>query len=181
VATVFSHGFVGASLALAGPREIPRGVLALCLGALAVLPDADVIGFSFGVRYGDVMGHRGFTHSLVFSGGAGVACGMALAAVYRAWNLWLVARLAVLGFVATASHCVIDAFTNGGLGVGFLIPFDDSRYFAPWQPIEVSPIGLAGFLSARGILVLRSEFMWLNVPWASVLLGFLILKRLAGR
>jgi inner membrane protein len=171
VATVFSHGFVGASLALAGPREIPRRVLALCLGALAVLPDADVIGFSFGVRYGDVMGHRGFTHSLVFSG----------AAVYRAWNLWLVARLGVLGFVATASHGVIDAFTNGGLGVGFLIPFDDSRYFAPWQPIEVSPIGLAGFLSARGILVLRSEFMWLNVPWASVLLGFLILKRLAGR
>ena len=35
--------------------------------ALSMLPDADVIGFSFGVRYGDPWGHRGATHSLTFA------------------------------------------------------------------------------------------------------------------
>ena len=35
--------------------------------ALAMLPDADVIGFSFGVRYADAWGHRGATHSLAIA------------------------------------------------------------------------------------------------------------------
>jgi len=33
----------------------------------SVIPDLDVIGFQFGIRYGDFWGHRGFTHSLVFA------------------------------------------------------------------------------------------------------------------
>ncbi len=32
-----------------------------------MLPDADVLSFNFGVAYGNVFGHRGFTHSLVFA------------------------------------------------------------------------------------------------------------------
>jgi inner membrane protein len=28
-----------------------------------MLPDADVLAFKFGVAYGNVFGHRGFTHS----------------------------------------------------------------------------------------------------------------------
>ena len=35
--------------------------------ALAVLPDADVLAFSFGVPYHHVLGHRGFTHSFFFA------------------------------------------------------------------------------------------------------------------
>jgi inner membrane protein len=35
--------------------------------ACSVIPDADVIGFRLGVHYGDFWGHRGFTHSLLFS------------------------------------------------------------------------------------------------------------------
>jgi inner membrane protein len=35
--------------------------------ACAIVPDADVIGFHFGVHYQDFRGHRGFTHSLVFA------------------------------------------------------------------------------------------------------------------
>ncbi|MDI8954364.1 metal-dependent hydrolase, partial [Salmonella enterica subsp. enterica serovar Anatum] len=34
---------------------------------LAMLPDADVLAFKFGVAYGNVFGHRGFTHSLLFA------------------------------------------------------------------------------------------------------------------
>jgi inner membrane protein len=32
-----------------------------------MLPDADVLAFKFGVAYGNMFGHRGFTHSLLFA------------------------------------------------------------------------------------------------------------------
>ena len=34
---------------------------------LAVIPDLDVIGMRYGIPYGDMFGHRGFTHSLFFA------------------------------------------------------------------------------------------------------------------
>jgi hypothetical protein len=33
----------------------------------SIVPDLDVIGFRFGIRYGDFWGHRGFAHSLFFA------------------------------------------------------------------------------------------------------------------
>ncbi|PIQ21731.1 MAG: hypothetical protein COW65_07325 [Cytophagales bacterium CG18_big_fil_WC_8_21_14_2_50_42_9] len=33
----------------------------------AILPDADVLAFVFGIPYGHVLGHRGITHSILFS------------------------------------------------------------------------------------------------------------------
>ena len=44
--------------------------------ALSLLPDADVIGFSLGVEYGDPWGHRGATHSFAFSLIAGLTTGL---------------------------------------------------------------------------------------------------------
>jgi membrane-bound metal-dependent hydrolase YbcI (DUF457 family) len=35
--------------------------------ACSVILDLEVIGFRFGIHYGDFWGHRGFTHSLVFA------------------------------------------------------------------------------------------------------------------
>ena len=46
--------------------------------------------------------------------------------------------LVFLLFVAMASHGVLDALTDGGRGVGFLIPFSSERFFFPWRPIPVS-------------------------------------------
>ncbi len=45
---------------------IPKRVWVIDV-ACSVIPDFDVIGFRFGIRYGDFWGHRGFTHSLVFA------------------------------------------------------------------------------------------------------------------
>ena len=53
--------------------------------------------------------------------------------------------------------------TNGGMGVGFFIPFDATRYFFPFYPIEVSPIG-GGFFSARGLVVIKNELLWIWLP-----------------
>jgi inner membrane protein len=59
-------------------------------------------------------------------------------------------------------HDILDAMTNGGLGVAFFFPFSDTRYFLPWQPIEVSPLGLKRFFTLRGGI--RSEMLWLILP-----------------
>ena len=67
-------------------------------------------------------------------------------------------------FLLTASHGILDAFTNGGLGVALLSPFDNGRYFFPWTPIEVSPIGVRAFFSAWGLGVLKSELLWVWLP-----------------
>jgi len=33
-----------------------------------MVPDLDVIGFHFGIRYADFLWHHGFTHSILFAG-----------------------------------------------------------------------------------------------------------------
>jgi inner membrane protein len=59
--------------------------------------------------------------------------------------------LALFLFVVTASHGVLDAMTNGGLGVAFFAPFTSARYFLPFRPVQVSPISLAAFFTHRGV------------------------------
>ena len=78
--------------------------------------------------------------------------------------------LLVFLFLCTASHGILDAFTNGGRGVAFLAPFSGARGFAPWRPIEVSPLSLDAFLGSRGAAVLRSEAVWVWLPCAAVFL-----------
>ena len=51
---------------------------------LSLSPDLDVIGFSLGVKYEDEWGHRGATHSLVFSGVIGAAIGLTATLIGRA-------------------------------------------------------------------------------------------------
>jgi inner membrane protein len=63
----------------------------------------------------------------------------------------------------TVSHGILDAMTDGGRGVAFFAPFDDTRYFFPFRPIKVSPIGLS-FFTARGLDVIWSEFLWVCIP-----------------
>ena len=142
---------------------VPKRVWAV--GALcSVVPDLDVIGFEFGIRYGDFWGHRGFTHSLLF---AAVLSTVVIGIAFRR-DLPMISRLSLwmYFFLATASHGVLDAMTDGGLGVAFFAPFDNRRYFLPWTPIRVSPIGVGRFFTARGIAVLQSELLWIWLPAA---------------
>lgn len=73
-------------------------------------------------------------------------------------------------FVCAASHGLLDAVTNGGLGVGFFIPFSAKRYFFEFRPIAVSTLSLDKFLNGQWIPVLRSELMMI---WAPALVLFL--------
>ena len=80
-------------------------------------------------------------------------------------------------FAVTASHGILDAMTDGGRGIAFFAPFDDTRYFLPFRPIKVSPIGIA-FLSTRGLAVLWSELLWVWIPATIIAGATLLIRRL---
>ena len=162
MASAFAHAFTAASLALAVTpgRWLPRLLIVAVL--CSMLPDFDVLGFGLGVRYGDFLGHRGFSHSLVF---AGLTAGLVTGLGFRgpAWD-GLRVRIGLLLFVVTASHGLLDALTNGGLGVAFFSPIDDTRYFLPYRPVEVSPLGVGAFFTPRALPLLWTELVWIAFP-----------------
>lgn len=157
--TILSHAVaaLGIGTAVFGRKASGR---VLALGAVcSMLPDADVIGFSLGIRYGDLLGHRGLSHSLLFAVALAIlATPLARSKDGPGWG-----KLWTYLFLATASHGLLDALTNGGLGVAFFAPFDKTRYFFPFRPIQVSPIG-PGFFSRQGMVVIASELLWIWLP-----------------
>lgn len=162
MASAFSHSVVGLSLGTAFWRPgVPARYWVLG-AACAALPDLDSLGFRFGVAYGDVLGHRGLTHSLAFA--ALLSMVVVLTAFPSGAEPLMRGQLWAYFFLATASHGALDAFTNGGLGVAFFAPFDNTRYFFPVTPIEVSPLSVRAFFTARGLRVIASELVWVWLP-----------------
>jgi len=158
---------------LADDDALLRAGLAVVLGTA---PDLDVISVWLGVPWGHVLGHRGITHSLAFA--TVLAAAVTLTLLSRAGER---ARLWLILFVATASHGVLDAMTNGGSGIAFLAPFDDTRYFLPWRPIPVSPIGVSRFLSSRGLHVIQAEVLLIWLPALAVVAVALALRARRGK
>ena len=173
--TPLTHAVVGASLTVALPAAQRRFGLAATLAVVAALPDLDVVGFAAGVPYASLLGHRGLLHSLPVAGmvAAVVAATVAIGGS-RPWHR--LARVLPAAFAAVASHGLLDTMTNGGLGVGLLLPFHPGRYFAPFRPIEVSPISPARFLTDAAP-VIASEVLWVWIPLAVVLCGVGIATR----
>jgi inner membrane protein len=145
------------------------------LGSLcAMAPDVDVIGFRFGVAYADALGHRGLSHSLPTA--AAVALLLCFAIWPRRRAPFSRAAAWLFLFLATASHGVLDTFTNGGLGVALLSPFDTERFFAPFRPIAVSPFD-AGSFAQRALPILSSEALWIGLPCAALAGALGLLRR----
>ncbi|MGH0030673.1 MAG: metal-dependent hydrolase [Myxococcota bacterium] len=179
MATLFTHAFTAGALVACAPAGLPRRRLLLAAAALSVLPDLDVAGFPLGVAYGHPFGHRGFTHSLLFAAlVAPLATRWVLPGARLASRPWR--RVTLVLFLATASHGVLDAFTDGGLGVGFLLPFDETRYFAPLRPLRVSPIGVDAFLQGRVLPILRSEILWVWAPAVASVAAWKLARRRPG-
>lgn len=136
----------------------PRSRWVLVWGLfLSILPDLDSLSFAMGIAYGSQWGHRGFSHSLL------VAAGFAgILACFR-FHGWSRVQVWAFIFISMASHGLLDSLTDGGKGVALLWPWRHARYFAPFRPIAVSPIG-AHFFSARAFEVLLSELLWIGLP-----------------
>ena len=143
-----------------------------------LLPDVDVLGLVMGIPYDHLLGHRGITHSVVFAIMVGIVMPRVLTSGFscRTYRYW---SLAVYFSLITLSHGVLDALTDGGLGIAFFAPFDGTRYFFAWRPIAVSPIGVRQFFSHWGLSVLLTEGIWIGIP-VCLWLGILLVVRREG-
>ncbi len=177
MASFFSHPAFPVALYVSRVgNHISKRLLVAC-SLLTLLPDADVIAFRFGIPYQSQWGHRGFTHSITFALFIGFLCTF----FYRYFQN---KKMTVFWwtFLSLLSHSFFDALTNGGLGVAAFWPFTSERYFLPWHVVEVSPIGVRGFMSMRGIEVVLSEIVWIWLPCLAIAFGFrTIIGKIRGK
>ncbi len=169
--TVITHAFVAGVAAHQFRGEERRRRLWDVAILVSVLPDADVLGLRFGVSYADTFGHRGFFHSPFCAVIMGIFC----TAVFFSHAPRFTARwwkLAAFLSLVGASHGILDAFTDGGLGIALLSPFDNTRYFAPWTPIPVSSIGLYDVFTGRFASVIGGEIVCVWLPTLAVALAY---------
>lgn len=169
MASVFGHSVLAYTIAKVSAKK-QNTYLVLLAVLSSILPDIDVLAFNFGVPYQSPWGHRGFTHSLLFAG----IWALLIAFFFGKHRKKL---FFVVVFLATVSHAVLDALTTGGKGVGFLIPFNNERFFFPLKIIKVSPIGITRFFSKWGVEVLLSEIKFIVIPCVLILITLKVLKR----
>jgi inner membrane protein len=162
MASVFGHSIVGFTLTKVIDNKHTKWLLIAAIFS-TILPDFDVVTFRMGIPYSHPLGHRGFTHSILFA------------------ILWALILMFTLGrkskliwflviFLSTVSHGVLDAMTSGGKGVGFLMPFNNNRFFFPFREIKVSPLGVSKFFSEWGLQVIFSEIKYIMLPCLFILI-----------
>src|SRR5207253_522445 len=178
MATILTHGIVGYTLAKICVRKPVTPVYWVLAFLVPMIPDLDVLGLKYGVNYADCWGHRGATHSLAFAFAVSLI-------IFLIFQLFAQVPTFKLGkdcfwglFLGMSSHGMIDALTNGGLGVAIFWPMNCRRYFFGFRPIEVSPLTLSRF-AEQSIYILKSEVLWIWLPCA-VILGLDYLLRRAS-
>jgi inner membrane protein len=170
MASLFAHGLVGFTLSKIVDSSSNK-ILFLLAIVSAILPDLDIIAFKFGIPYAHPFGHRGFTHSILFAILWAVLLGLLFGKTRK-----LIFTIVI--FLSTLSHGILDAMTTGGKGIGFFIPFDNSRYFFPNRVIQVSPLGVREFFSEWGVRVIISELKYIAIPCLIILITLFIVKKI---
>ncbi len=174
--TLFSHPAVPLAVAIGLGNKIVSKRLLFAGIVFSIAPDTDVIAFQFGIPYASEFGHRGLSHSILCAW----VIALASAGFYRHLNSTFIKVFCFI-FLSAVSHGILDAFTTGGLGVALLWPWSTERYFAPLQMIRVSPIGIANFMSPRGVVVLWSEVRWVWLPCLSLAMTALMIRQTKKR
>lgn len=169
MASIFGHGLVAYTITKVVDSKSSKLLIFLAIVS-SILPDLDVLGFSIGIDYLHPLGHRGFTHSILFA-----LLWSTLLTFFFGKSRKLV--FAIVLFLSTVSHGLLDAMTSGGKGVGFFIPFDNSRYFFPFREIKVSPIGVEKFFSEWGIRVILSEIKYIALPCLIILVTLFFIRK----
>ncbi len=170
MASIFGHGVVGFTITKVIDNKNLKWLMLAAIFS-TILPDFDVVVFKLGIAYEHPLGHRGFTHSILFA------------------ILWALVLMFTIGrknkliwffviFLSSLSHGIFDAMTSGGLGVGFFIPFNNDRFFFSFREILVPPLGIKNFFSTWGIKVLLSEFKHIVLPCFLVFLVRFLIKKL---
>jgi len=185
--TIFTHAIVGYSLArLVISSDQAENPYWLLSATLPVIPDLDAL-FMPWIPYSHPLGHRGLSHSLFF---AGVLALGSLNLSQKTPQGFPYGSLGLILFywLITASHGILDAMTDGGLGIALLAPFDNTRYFLPFRPIPVAPLGMSSFFSSWGLRVFWIEVVlfwffalailvwsWKGLPFRQVVAVLLVL------
>ena len=156
MASSIGHGVVAYTISkMARDKASTKLVVVAIISSM--LPDLDVLGFYTGVPYESMLGHRGFTHSILFA----MLWAFLLSKTIFRYSFSLAFPVLL---TCTLSHGIIDALTTGGRGVGFFIPITGERFFFPSRFIQVSPIHISDFFGEWGIAVIRSEALYLGLP-----------------
>jgi inner membrane protein len=161
--SAFTHIFVAETLGKTFAHEKMPLRFWVLTAVCSVLPDLDILGFYMGIKYGSIFGHRGFFHSLTFAIIAGL---LVVLAAFPGVKRFTIKWWGLLAFFAivVVSHGFLDSITDKGLGVGFFIPFDNTRYHMPWRPVYASPMRIGRFFSQAGLRVLYNEIIWIWIP-----------------
>jgi inner membrane protein len=158
---------VGGAFTQIAPAGPPRWKVILVFVFVAIVPDLDVIAFSLGIPYAHPLGHRGFSHSLLFAGALSFLVCLAFffepSRLSKRW-WWLVGII----FLAAASHGLLDTVTDAGKGIGLLIPFSEKRYFFEFRPIRTASVNPLTFFQRRSLAILWSEVVWVWLPLLSL-------------
>ncbi len=125
------HVAVGVAMAKAHEGRF-NWKAAIAFATVSMVPDLDVVAFRFGISYGSPFGHRGATHSIAFA----IALGVVAFFLTQSRKSALAIALTVI------THPLLDALTDGGLGVAFFWPLTDARYFFS---VEAAARGSIGF------------------------------------
>lgn len=158
--TLIGHSIIAFGLINFRP-QVPDLLKIILLSLIcACIPDVDVIGFRFGIHYSDALGHRGFSHSLLF---ALLFSFCIVHFFYRSCyqNKFQFVHHLYYFFIVTCSHGLFDAMTDGGKGVGFFIPFNEERYFLPFRPIPVCSFDVMALFTSYGLQILQSELKFI--------------------
>lgn len=161
MASIFGHGIVALTIAKVLNNNQSKLLILLAIVS-TILPDLDVLSFNFGIPYEHPLGHRGFSHSILFALIWSILITFILGRTSK--KLWF-----LVIFLSTISHGILDAMTSGGHGVGFFIPFNNDRFFFPFREIKVSPLGINKFFSDWGFQVILSELKYIFLPCVFVL------------
>jgi len=160
--SMIGHSLWGAA-AVAGWTRLPVSGWTLILAWIcSVGADIDSLGFFLGIPYEHGLGHRGLLHGILFA----ALIALAAAAASRPDSADRAHRIGLfqLFFFCAFSHIVLDAVSNGGLGVAFFAPFSNHRYFLPWRPLDAVPIGINQMLSSRWFPIIFKELRKLIIP-----------------
>ncbi|WP_299105816.1 metal-dependent hydrolase [uncultured Tenacibaculum sp.] len=176
MASIFGHALTAVAIGTSFSKAIQDKRFWILGIVCTIIPDADVLGFQYGIPYESFWGHRGFSHSIVFS----VLFGILITLLFYSKVLLSKKGLLYILFfsLCTISHALLDALTNGGMGVALFAPFDNTRYFFPWRPIQVSPLGASRFFSEWGLRVIYSELLWIGIPAISYMVLALVGKKM---
>jgi len=160
MASLFTH--VAVPLVARRAVGVPEGIerrLDVALVLVSIWPDLDFATLPFEVRPGDLLGHRGLTHSIFVAIAVGLVASLLFPKSARR-------RVAPLLVVVALSHPIIDALTAGDLGVALFWPITRARLSFPFALVATCPVGLDEWLGYWGLLTIANEALYIVTPLA---------------